>query len=132
LTLQAGNLNGGEKLMDKRLFVAGLPYTLNDQALADLFAQCGKVVSANVIIDRDTGRSKGFGFVEMETSEEAQAAIAKLNDFEIEGRKIVVNVARPREERPQRSFGGRGDSRGGYGNDRHQGGGFHGRGGKRY
>ena len=98
----------------KRLFVAGLPFSLNDQALADLFAQCGKVVSANVIIDRDTGRSKGFGFVEMETSEEAQEAIAKLNDFEVEGRKIVVNVARPREERP-------------YGNDRPRSGGFKGR-----
>jgi RNA recognition motif-containing protein len=87
--------------MDKRLFVAGLPFSFNDQSLADLFAQCGKVVSANVIIDRDTGRSKGFGFVEMTTSEEAQAAIAKLNNFDVEGRKIVVNVARPREERPQ-------------------------------
>ena len=87
--------------MDKRLFVAGLPFSFNDQALADLFAQCGKVVSANVIIDRDTGRSKGFGFVEMTTSEEAQAAITKLNNFDVEGRKIVVNVARPREERPR-------------------------------
>ena len=112
--------------MDKRLFVAGLPYSLNDQALADLFAESGKVVSANVIIDRDTGQSKGFGFVEMETSEEAQGAIAKLNDFEIEGRKIVVNVARPREERPQGNFGGGG--RGGYGNDRPRSGGFKGRG----
>jgi RNA recognition motif-containing protein len=115
--------------MEKRLFVAGLPYSFNDQVLADLFAQCGKVVSANVITDRDTGQSKGFGFVEMETSEEAQGAIAKLNDFEVEGRKIVVNVARPREERPQRSFGG-GGHRQQYGNDRRQGGGFHGRGGK--
>lgn len=112
--------------MDKRLFVAGLPYSYNDQALSDLFAQCGSVVSANVIIDRDTGRSKGFGFVEMSTSEEAQAAIAKLNNFDIEGRKIVVNVARPREERPQRSFGGGGQRS--YGNDRSRGGGFRGRG----
>jgi cold-inducible RNA-binding protein len=112
--------------MDKRLFVAGLPFSLNDQALADLFAQCGKVISANVIIDRDTGRSKGFGFVEMETVEEAQAAIAKLHDSEVEGRKIVVNIARPREERPQNGYGA---SRGGFGNDRRQGG-YQGRGGK--
>ena len=112
--------------MDKRLFVAGLPYSLNDQALADLFAESGKVIYANVIIDRDTGQSKGFGFVEMETSEEAQGAIAKLNDFEIEGRKIVVNVARPREERPQGNFGGGGPRR--YGNDRPRSGGFKGRG----
>lgn len=103
--------------MDKRLFVAGLPFSFNDQALADLFSQCGKVVSANVIIDRDTGRSKGFGFVEMTTSEEAQAAIAKLNNFDVEGRKIVVNVARPREERPQGNFGG-GQKR--YGNDNYR------------
>ena len=113
--------------MDKRLFVAGLPYSFNDQALADLFKDCGKIVSANVIIDRDTGRSKGFGFVEMETAEEAQAAIAKLNDFEVEGRKIVVNVARPREERPQRSFGGGGQRS--YGNDRPRRDGFRSRGG---
>ena len=103
--------------MDKRLFVAGLPFSFNDQALADLFAQCGVVVSANVIIDRDTGRSKGFGFVEMTTSEEAQSAITKLNNFDVEGRKIVVNVARPREERPQGGFGG------GRGNDSQRGGG---------
>jgi len=99
--------------MDKRLFVAGLPFSFNDQALSDLFAPFGTVVSANVIIDRDTGRSKGFGFVEMTTVEEAKEAIAKLNDSEIEGRKIVVNVARPREERPQRDFGDRGQQRGG-------------------
>lgn len=113
--------------MDKRLFVAGLPYTLNDQALADLFAQCGKVVSSTVIMDRETGKSKGFGFVEMETSDEAKTAIEKLNGTELEGRKIVVNVARPREERPRNDFRGRGprrsdDRRGGnsYGGNRNR------------
>lgn len=113
--------------MDKRLFVAGLPFSFNDQSLADLFAQCGKVVSSTVITDRETGRSKGFGFVEMDTPEEAQAAIQKLNNSDVEGRKIVVNVARPREERPQGNFGG-GDrgGRGGYG--QRDSGGYRGRG----
>lgn len=87
--------------MDKRLFVGGLPFSIDDQGLIALFAQCGSVISGNVIIDRMTGRSKGFGFVEMSTAEEAQAAITKLNGFDVDGRKITVNVARPREERPQ-------------------------------
>lgn len=102
--------------MDKRLFVAGLPYSFDDKALADLFAGCGTVVSATVINDRETGRSKGFGFVEMSTLEESQSAISKLNDTEVEGRKIIVNVARPREERPRDNFGGGGQRR--FGNDR--------------
>jgi len=85
--------------MDKRLFVGGLPFAMRDQDLFDLFAQYGTVESANVIMDRMTNRSKGFGFVEMATAEEAQKAIEALNDSEVEGRKIVVNVARPREER---------------------------------
>lgn len=84
---------------NNRLFVGGLPFAMNDQALADLFAQCGTVVSANVIIDKFSGRSKGFGFVEMSSQEEAQKAIETLNETEVDGRKIVVNVARPREER---------------------------------
>jgi len=113
--------------MDKRLFVAGLPFSFDDQALSGLFTPYGKVESANVIIDRDTGRSKGFGFVEMSTPQEASDAIAKLNDSEVEGRKIVVNIARPREERPQGNFGGRGSKP--YGNDNRRGGGFRGRGG---
>lgn len=74
---------------------------MNDQALADHFAQCGTVVSATVIIDKFSGRSKGFGFVEMSTPEEAQKAIETLNETEVDGRKIVVNIARPREDRPQ-------------------------------
>jgi RNA recognition motif-containing protein len=117
--------------MDKRLFVAGLPFSFDDKALADLFAGLGTVVSATVITDRDSGRSKGFGFVEMSTSEEAQAAIEKLNNTEVEGRKIVVNVARPREERPQGSFGGGGRSFGGHGGGYNRGGDRGGRSGGR-
>lgn len=113
--------------MDKRLFVAGLPFSFDDQALGDLFSQIGKVESATVIMDRETGRSKGFGFVEMSTPDEAQAAITKLNNTDVEGRKIVVNIARPREERPQGNFGNRGPRQ--FGNDRpRDGGGFRGRG----
>lgn len=85
--------------MDKRLFVGGLPFAMRDQELADLFAAYGTVESANVIMDRMTNLSKGFGFVEMATAEEAQKAIEALNDSEVDGRKIVVNIARPREER---------------------------------
>lgn len=92
--------------MDKRLFIGGLPFSINDQSLSDLFAKFGTVVSANVIIDRMTGQSKGFGFVEMTTAEEAQAAIKALNETDLDGRKITVNVARPKEERPQGNFGG--------------------------
>lgn len=94
--------------MDKRLFVGGLPYSIDDKGLAELFAPYGVVESATVVIDRDSGRSKGFGFVEMATPEEANAAIAKLNETDVDGRKIVVNIARPKEDRPRRDFGGRG------------------------
>lgn len=90
--------------MDKRLFVGGLPFSTDDQSLAALFAQYGTVESANVIMDRFSGRSKGFGFVEMSTPEEAQAAIKALNEFELEGRKITVNIAKPREERPRNNY----------------------------
>lgn len=105
------------------MFVAGLPFSFGDKELSDLFSEFGKVVSANIITDRDSGRSKGFGFVELETSEASNAAIAKLNNSEIEGRKIVVNVARPREERPRGNFGG-GDRRFGRDNKRRSGGGY--------
>ena len=86
---------------DKKLFVGGLPFSITDQQLQDLFTECGTVVSANVIMDRDSGRSKGFGFVEMSSAEEAQAAIAKLNNTNVDGRDIVVSIAKPREERPR-------------------------------
>lgn len=94
--------------MASKLFVGSLPYSITDQQLNDLFAEFGKVVSATVIIDRETNRSKGFGFVEYESSEEAKAAIEGLNEKEVEGRRIVVNEAKPREERPRRNFDGNG------------------------
>ncbi|HET9850562.1 MAG TPA: RNA-binding protein [Candidatus Saccharimonadales bacterium] len=85
-----------------KLFVGGLPYAVNDDGLADFFAQVGTVESAKVIMDRFSGRSKGFGFVEMSSDEEAQKAIKELNGKEMDGRSIVVNEARPREDRPNR------------------------------
>lgn len=87
--------------MSKRLFIGGLPFSVTNSQLEEMFSQFGKVVSADVITDKYSGRSKGFGFVEMENDEEADEAIAKLNETELEGRKIAVNVARPREERPR-------------------------------
>jgi len=101
--------------MAKKLFVGGLAYSITSSQLKDIFSKIGKVISCDVIKDRDTGRGKGFGFVEMENDKEADEAIEKLNDTELEGRKIAVNVARPREERPRfdnRGGGPRRDSRG--------------------
>ena len=86
-------------MQKNKLFVGSLPYSMRDEDLEKLFAEHGKVTSAVVIMDRATNRSKGFGFVEFETEEEAQAAMKALNESEVEGRKIVVNEARPREER---------------------------------
>lgn len=85
--------------MAKNLFVGSLPWSVNDEQLAQMFAEAGTVDSARVITERDTGRSKGFGFVEMATDEEAKKAVEILNGKEIEGRAITVNEARPREER---------------------------------
>lgn len=87
--------------MAKRLFVGSLAYNVTGGQLEDLFAQAGKVESVNLITDKFSGQSKGFAFVEMQTEEEAKEAIKKLNNFEFEGRKLVVNEARPREDRPQ-------------------------------
>ena len=87
---------------DTKLFVGGLPYAVRDEELNEFFSQVGTVTSARVMMDKMTGRSRGFGFVEMSTEEEAQKAIAEFNDSEVDGRKIVVNIARPREERPPR------------------------------
>src|SRR3990172_8068911 len=95
--------------MSKRLLVGGLQYSVNDSKLEEMFSAVGIVSSATVITDRETGQSKGFGFVEFEKDADADEAIKKLNDTEVDGRRIVVNVARPREERP------RFDSRGGGG-----------------
>lgn len=83
--------------MAKKLFVGSLPWSIDDTGLAKLFSQAGTVVSAQVIKDRETGRSRGFGFVEMSTDEEADNAVSNLNGSDVDGRKIVVNVARPRE-----------------------------------
>ncbi len=91
--------------MNNKLYVGNLPYSTNDQALGDLFAQAGTVTSASVISDKMSGRSKGFGFVEMSSPEEAQAAITMFNGKEYEGRAMTVSEARPKEDRPQRDFG---------------------------
>jgi cold-inducible RNA-binding protein len=101
--------------MGRKLYVGNLSYTVSSEALGQLFAPHGKVDSAEVIMDRDTGRGKGFGFVEMSTDQEAQAAIAALNGQEHEGRKLNVNEARPREPRSG-GFGGGGGGGGGRGN----------------
>ena len=89
---------------NKKLFVGNLPWGINNDSLRELFATVGEVVEARVITDRMSGRSKGFGFVTFATEEAAQAAIAQLNEKEIEGRKIIVNVARPKEERRDGGF----------------------------
>jgi RNA recognition motif-containing protein len=102
--------------MAKRLFVGGLPWAVTDQKLEEIFSQHGAVSSAKVITDKFTGRSKGFGFVEYANDEDADKAIKALDGSEMEGRKIVVNVARPLEERS---------------NDRPRSGGFNDRGGDR-
>jgi RNA recognition motif-containing protein len=105
--------------MANKLFVGSLSYGVTDDQLNDAFAQFGTVVSAKVIMDRDTGRSKGFGFVEMSTDEEAQAAVKGLDGKEIGGRAVAVSEARPQENRERRPFnnggggGGRGDNFGG-------------------
>src|SRR5438309_8605975 len=112
--------------MGKKLYVGNLSYGVTDSALEQMFAAHGTVQSAQVIMDRDTGRSKGFGFVEMKTEQEAQAAIAAMNGKEVEGRALTVNEAKPREDR-----GGRGGGGGGYGGGRGGGGGGGGYGGGR-
>lgn len=88
--------------MAKKLFVGGLSYETTDATLKETFAQAGTVESATVIVDKMSGRSKGFGFVEMSTDEEAQKAIEMFNGKEIDGKNVTVNEARPMESRPQR------------------------------
>lgn len=92
--------------MGQKLYVGNLPYSFTDSSLSDLFSQAGTVTSASIITDKMSGRSKGFGFVEMSTPEEAQAAIEMFHDKEQDGRKLTVNEARPKEDRPRRDFGG--------------------------
>lgn len=101
---------------NNKLFVGSLSWDTTDQALGDFFAQCGNVTSAKVLTDRETGRSRGFGFVEMSSEAEAQKAIADLNGKELDGRTINVSIARPPEPRENRGGGGfGGGNRGGYG-----------------
>lgn len=98
--------------MAKKLYVGGLSYGSTEDALKELFSQAGAVESATIIMDRDSGRSKGFGFVEMSTDEEALKAIDLFNGKEFDGRTLTVNEARPKEDRPRTGgFGGRRNSR---------------------
>ena len=101
--------------MGKKLYVGNLPFAATEQVLLDTFSQCGKVESAKIITDRDTGRSKGFGFVEMSTEEEAQSAISKLNGADYDGRAMTVNEAKPMVPRDNRGGGGGGGGGGGFG-----------------
>ena len=119
--------------MGNKLYVGNLPYSVRDGDLEQAFGQFGAVTSAKVMMERDTGRSKGFGFVEMGSDAEAQAAISGMNGQPLGGRSIVVNEARPMEPRPPRSggfggggggYGGGGRSGGGYGGGREGGGGY--------
>jgi len=114
---------------DKKLYVGNLAYGVTEQDLRDLFSQAGELQDVMLIVDRDTRRSKGFGFVEFVNEADAQKAVQMFNDTEIEGRRLTVNVARPREERSGGGGGGgyRGGGGGGYGG----GGGGGGRGGGR-
>ena len=103
--------------MGKKLYVGNLPFSAADQILVEIFSQCGTVESAKVIVDRDTGRSKGFGFVEMSTEAEAADAITKFNGADYEGRPITVSEAKPMAPRENRGGGGGfGGGRGGGGN----------------
>jgi hypothetical protein len=117
--------------MGNKLYVGNLPYTVRDEDLQQSFGQFGSVTSAKVMMERDTGRSKGFGFVEMGSDAEAQAAINGMNGQPLGGRSVVVNEARPMEARPPRTggFGGGGGYGGGGGGDRSGGGGYGGGGG---
>jgi RNA recognition motif-containing protein len=92
--------------MSSKIYVGNLPYSVTDASLKSNFAEFGDVASAKVMMDRDTGQSKGFGFVEMSTAEAAEAAISALHGVSVDGRSIVVSLARPREARPDRSATG--------------------------
>ncbi len=111
--------------MSMKLYVGNLAFQTSSEDLQQLFAQAGTVESASVVEDRDTGRSRGFGFVEMASKEEGEAAIAQFNGKEFNGRNLTVNEARPREDRGNRGGGGRG----GFGGGRGGGGGYGNRGG---
>jgi len=104
--------------MDNKLYVGNLSYSTNETGLQTMFGQAGVVKSVQIIKDRDTGRSKGFAFVEMATQEEAEKAISMFNGKEVDGRALKVNIARPREERSGPGGGGGDDRRRSYGSDR--------------
>jgi len=132
-------------MSENKLYVGNLSFNTTDEQLAQIFGEFGQVARASVVTDRETGRSRGFAFVEMATSEEANAAMEALNGQMVEGRTLTVNIARPREGGPRRSFGGGGGGAGGGGfggggggfggggggGDRGGGGGFGGGGGDR-
>jgi RNA recognition motif-containing protein len=101
--------------MSTKIYAGNLSYDMDNMSLDELFKPFGTVVSAQVIMDRESGRSKGFGFVEMGSDDEAKAAIAALNGKDINGRAITVNEAKPREDRPRSGGGRSGGGRGGYG-----------------
>ena len=123
--------------MGNRLYVGNLSYNTTSSDLEQLFGQHGTVQSAEVISDRDTGRSKGFAFVQMGSNEEAQAAISALHEHEVDGRNLTVNEAKPREERPRGGggggggYGGGGGGGGGRGRSGGGGGGYGGGGGRK-
>jgi RNA recognition motif-containing protein len=103
-------------MMETKLYVGNLPYTTTEDDLRNLFSQAGTVNSVDLIKDRMTGSSKGFGFVQMGTSEEAEKAVSMFNGYKLSNRELKVNPARPREDSDRGGFGGpRGDSRGGFG-----------------
>ncbi|MGH9941884.1 MAG: RNA recognition motif domain-containing protein [Pyrinomonadaceae bacterium] len=110
--------------MSMKLYVGNLSFQTSSEDLQQLFSQVGTVESASVVEDRDTGRSRGFGFVEMASKEEGDAAIAQFNGKEVNGRSLTVNEARPREDRGGRGGGGGGGGRGGFGGNRGGGGGY--------
>lgn len=98
--------------MGKKVYVGNLPYSTTEDALEELFSSVGTVHSVRIITDRETGRARGFGFVEMTTDEDAAKAIEQFNQYELDGRALTVNEARPREDRGGFGGGGRGYSRG--------------------
>ena len=118
--------------MGRKLYVGNLTYDVTDSGLEQMFAAHGTVQSAQIIMDRDTGRSKGFGFVEMGSDQEAQAAIAAMNGKEMGGRTLTINEAKPREDRGGGGYGGGGGGRGGGGGGGGRSGGYGGGGGRRY
>lgn len=107
------------RIMETKLYVGNLSYNTTDNDLRTLFAQAGTVTSVDLIKDRDTGMSKGFGFVQMSTQAEAEQAIKMFNGYDLDNRQLKVNPARPKEESGSRSYGN--SSSGGYGRDQRQG-----------